>query len=185
MALSERDYIPLEKIAEAYGVQDRTAANMGFKNGYMLITPSRTNISKSDSLFFQYNPETIEYSGEAKYDEEDEKGVIPILEYVSNKLEQFPITFLLADDLDSVQDNMLKQNNDKIDIVRYISIIQGLVRPIPGIKSPPQVKVVLGKISMQGFVKKYSIKVLKSHPNLSPKLVEVSLDMEGEVCLGT
>lgn len=174
------NYIPLNDILDAFGLVDKYQSS-SISKGVIEILPSVVNGIGSDVLLFQYNPEKLEFSGKVNYATHAGKGTKPILEYINTELEKIPLSFVLVDDINSQEDEDRDLPSQDSDLLTTMRIFQDLSKPTLSTNRPPKITISWGSILVTGYVIDYNIKILKTNPDLSPKIVEINLSIEGEV----
>lgn len=172
------NYIPLKSIYQKFGVEKDFLIKPK-ESGYLIVEPSVIEGTGQDIIPFQYFPESIRISGSANYAVMQAKGAKPIKEYVGENFERIPLAFYLIDDVHSEVGEKPIPFGEK-DLNSAILYFKDLVKPSPRTNRPPIVVFDWGVFSFKGVVMDYSIEIIESYPDMTPKVVNVSLNIEGE-----
>jgi hypothetical protein len=164
-------YIPTGKILKWIGLKEQR--EIAFAKGMISVIESVKNLK--DKVDFQYNPEEIEKSRDVSWAVRGAPGEDkPTLHYVGGSLESLALRLLFDNDIDEFDTKYLDTNFPAKGLYDMIEWFDKLTRPAKELDGPPTIKVSLGSFSIEGVITNLRTKILKSWPNLAPRLVEIN-----------
>jgi len=150
------------------------------ENGLFIVDPALTDETGADVFNFQYSPEMLTFSGGANYVHHKAKSAKPIMEYVNSELDKFPLGFFVIRDIRSELDG-----NRSIPLGgsmgQVIKFVQELCQPTLKTNKPPEIHVIWGELIFVGVAERYQVKIHKSYPDNTPKIIEIRLNITGDL----
>lgn len=172
-------YIPIKPVLEKLGMDFEIGQN-AYAPGYIISNPSVFDEGDDmDMVQFQFIPENIEFTVGSNYIEAQAKGTNPLREYNSNKLDKTSFSFYFVDSVQT-QEGDLPMPFNADNIIPTLNYFKALTRPTLTTNIPPEVTFQFGEITFTGQVDSCRQKIIKTYPDGTPLIVQISLDMTGE-----